>query len=134
MPDAIELYERLRPKMGDEEAAPLIRFIEEGIEKRAVTKEDLLQSTHRLEGLISEGDQMLNQRIIEGDQALKQRITEVEQRLAQRISRLEVHITEVEHRLQRRIDRTFYVLLAAMLILNGDKIIGFISTLVGIFK
>jgi len=112
MPLAVEVYEKLRTKIGQEEAALLVRFVEEAVEKRAATKEDVLEVKHALE---------------QGDLSLGQRITEVEHRLEHRI-------TEVEHRLERRVDRTFYVLLAALLILNGDKVLGFLNSLLALFR
>ena len=112
MPLAVEVYEKLRTKIGEEEAALLVQFVEETIDKGAATKQDVLAVKHALE---------------QRDSSLEQRITEVEHSLGQRI-------TEVEHSLERRIDRTFYILLAALLILNGDKVLGFLSSLLGLFR
>jgi hypothetical protein len=41
MPTVLELYEKLKPKLGDEEARSLLEFIETSVEHRAATKEDL---------------------------------------------------------------------------------------------
>ena len=58
---AVEVYERLRDKLGAEEASLLVRYVEESVE--------------------------------------------------------------------RRIERTFYVLLAAMIVLNGDKVLAVLNAL-----
>jgi len=41
MPSLLELYEKLKPKLGEEEARSLLEFIESSIERRAATKDDL---------------------------------------------------------------------------------------------
>ena len=41
MPTLLELYERLKPKLGEAEARELLEFIEQSVERRAATKEDL---------------------------------------------------------------------------------------------
>jgi hypothetical protein len=41
VPTLLELYEKLKPKLGEEEARSLLEFIEASVERRAATKEDL---------------------------------------------------------------------------------------------
>ncbi len=41
MPTLLELYEHLKPKLGEREARELLEFIEQSVERRAATKEDL---------------------------------------------------------------------------------------------
>jgi hypothetical protein len=43
MPTVLELYEKLKPKLGEAEARSLLEFIETSVERRAATKEDLEQ-------------------------------------------------------------------------------------------
>lgn len=50
MPTVLELYEKLKPRLGDEEARSLLEFIETTVERRAATKEDL----HRTESALKE--------------------------------------------------------------------------------
>lgn len=45
MPTVLELYEKLKPKLGDEEARALLEFVETSVEHRAATKEDLQRET-----------------------------------------------------------------------------------------
>ena len=134
MPLAGDVYEKLRTKIGQEEAALLVRFVEEAVEKRAATKEDVLEVKHALE----QGNLSLRQEMAGVRAGLEQRITEVEAGLKQEIAGvragLERRITEVEHRLERRMDRIFYILLAALLILNGDKVLGFLNSLLALFR
>jgi len=40
----------------------------------------------------------------------------------------------VQHALERRIDRTFYLLLAAMIVLNGDKVLAVLNALLRLLR
>ena len=59
MPTVLELYEKLKPKLGEEEARALLEFVEASVERRAATKEDLL----RTEGALREEIHRLDQKI-----------------------------------------------------------------------
>jgi len=48
MPTVLELYEKLKPKLGQEEARSLLEFIETSVEQRAATKADLQQAVSSL--------------------------------------------------------------------------------------
>ena len=48
MPGPLELYEELKPKLGEKEARDLLEYVREAIEKGAATKEEI----HRLEAAI----------------------------------------------------------------------------------
>jgi len=52
VPTLLELYEKLKPKLGEEEARSLLEFIEAGVERRAATKEDLQRVEVALRGEI----------------------------------------------------------------------------------
>jgi len=41
MPSVLELYEKLKPKLGEDEARSLLEYVETSIEQRAATKADL---------------------------------------------------------------------------------------------
>lgn len=62
MPTVLELYEKLKPKLGDEETRALIEFFDTSIETRAATKQDLQgvesalrQDIQRTESSLREG-------------------------------------------------------------------------------
>lgn len=48
MPTVLELYEKLKPKLGEAEARSLLEFIESSVERRAATKEDLQRTESTL--------------------------------------------------------------------------------------
>jgi len=45
MSSVLELYEKLKPKLGDAEARALLEFVETSVEQRAATKEDLQRAS-----------------------------------------------------------------------------------------
>jgi predicted nucleic acid-binding Zn-ribbon protein len=49
MPTVLELYEKLKPKLGDEEARALLEFVDANIEQKAATKEDLQRAVAAVE-------------------------------------------------------------------------------------
>jgi tyrosine-protein phosphatase YwqE len=46
---AVEVYKKIAPKLGDEEATELIAFIEESVQRGAATKADLQETARELE-------------------------------------------------------------------------------------
>jgi len=54
MSTTLELYEKLKPKLGDEEARSLLEFIETTVTQKAATKEDLALLEQRLKLEIAE--------------------------------------------------------------------------------
>jgi len=63
MPTVLELYEKLKPRLGEEEARSLLEFIESTVEQRAVTKADLQQAIASLREEIRQGDASLREEI-----------------------------------------------------------------------
>jgi hypothetical protein len=49
MPSVLELYEKLKPKLGEDEARALIEYVETSVEQRAATKADLQEAVSRVE-------------------------------------------------------------------------------------
>ena len=116
---AVELYERLREKLGTEEASLLVRYIEEAVERRAATKEDLLELRHALE---------------ESDSRNRRELEEKIGQLEEKVTRLEKDLQAVKHTLERRMDRHFYILLIVIIILNGEKVLAFLNTLLSLVR
>ena len=48
MPTVLELYEKLKPKLGEEEARSLLEFIETSVDQHAATKADLQRTESAL--------------------------------------------------------------------------------------
>jgi hypothetical protein len=63
MPTVLDLYEKLKPKLGDAEARSLLEFIETSAEQRAATKADLQAAVATLREEIQRGDAPLREEI-----------------------------------------------------------------------
>ena len=59
MPTVLEVYEKLKPKLGDEEAKVLLEFVEASVERGAATKEDLQRTEIALREEIHRLDQKI---------------------------------------------------------------------------
>ena len=84
MPTLLELYEKLKPKLGEEEARALLEFVEASVERRAATKEDLRRA----------------------EAALKEDLLRAEAALKEDLRRTEAALREEIHRLDQKIDAT----------------------------
>jgi len=92
MPTVLELYEKLKPRLGDEEARSLLEFIESSVERRAATKEDL----QRAESALKEDLQRTQS-------ALKEDLRRTESALREEIHRLDGQVHRVESSLREEI-------------------------------
>ena len=59
IPTVLQLYEKLKPKLGEEEARALLEFVETSVERRAATKEDLQRTELALREEIHRLDQKI---------------------------------------------------------------------------
>ncbi|NCO67210.1 MAG: hypothetical protein GW873_01440 [Nitrospirae bacterium] len=48
MPTTLDLYEKLRPRLGDEESKFLLEYISASVEKHAAAKDDLAKTENKL--------------------------------------------------------------------------------------
>ncbi len=71
MPTVLELYEKLKPKLGEEEARTLLEFVEASVERKAATKEDLQRTELALREEIRHVDQALREEIHRLDQKIE---------------------------------------------------------------
>jgi predicted Holliday junction resolvase-like endonuclease len=74
MPTVLELYEKLKPKLGEEEARSLLEFIESTVEQRAVTKADLQQAAASLREEMRQLEGALREEIWQVDASLGEEI------------------------------------------------------------
>jgi hypothetical protein len=71
MPTVLELYEKLKPKLGEDEAQALIEFVEASVERKAATKEDLLRTEAALKEDLQRMETALRGEIHRLDQRLE---------------------------------------------------------------
>ena len=77
MPTVLDLYEKLKPKLGEEEARSLLEFIESTVEQRAVTKADLQQTAASLREEMRQLEGALREEIRQVDASLREEIQKV---------------------------------------------------------
>ena len=92
MPRVLELYEKLKPKLGEEEARALLEFVEASVERRAATKEDLQRTELALKEDLQRTELTLREELRRVDQALR----EETHRLDQKIEGLKVEMAAVK--------------------------------------
>jgi septal ring factor EnvC (AmiA/AmiB activator) len=88
MPTVLELYEKLKPKLGEEEARSLLEFIESTVEQRAVTKADLQQAIASLREEMRQLEGALREEIRQIDASLREEIREIDASLCEEIHTL----------------------------------------------
>ena len=92
MATVVELYEKLKPGLGEDGARALVEFIAASVQPRASTKEDLVAMEGRL-------DLALAQRVEEAKTEMFRRIEEVKSEMFRRIE-------EAKSEMIRRIEET----------------------------
>ncbi len=85
----LELYEKLKPKLGEREARELLEFIEGSVERRAATKADLQRTETALREDLQRAETALREDLQHTEAALREEITRVEQELRGEIARVE---------------------------------------------
>jgi len=92
MPTILEVYEKLKPKLGEEEARVLIEFVEASVEQKAATKEDLQKTELALRGDLQKTELTLREELRQVDQALREELRRVDQALREEIHKLDQKI------------------------------------------
>jgi predicted Holliday junction resolvase-like endonuclease len=88
MPTVLELYEKLKPRLGEEEARSLLEFIESTVEQRAVTKADLQQTAASLREEMRQLEGALREEIRQGDASLREEIRQIDASLREEIQKV----------------------------------------------
>jgi len=92
MPTVLELYEKLKPKLGDEEARSLLEFIETSVEHRAASKEDLQRTESAMREEIRSVESNLREEIHRVESSLREEIHRVESSLREEIHNVKVDL------------------------------------------
>jgi hypothetical protein len=114
MPTVLELYEKLKPKLGEEEARALLEFVKASVERRAATKEDLQRTELALREELHRLDQALREELRGINQALREELRGVDQALREELRRIDQALREELHSMEqtlredlRLMDQTF---------------------------
>ena len=106
MPTMLEIYEKLKGKLGEEEARLLLEFIATSVERRAATKGDLQRTESTLREELHEVEQALREEIHQVDQALREEIRQLDQALREELRRVDQALREELRQLDQRIENT----------------------------
>ena len=87
MPTVLELYEKLKPKLGEEEARALLEFVEASVERKAATKEDLFRTETALKEDLLRTEGALKEDLRRTERALKEDLQRTEMALREEIQR-----------------------------------------------
>ncbi len=77
MPTVLELYEKLKPRLGEAEARSLLEFIETSVEQRAATKADLQQAVSGLREELHLAVAALRDEMQRGDASLREEMHKI---------------------------------------------------------
>ncbi len=138
MPTVLELYEKLKPKLGEDETRALLEFVETSAQDKAATKDDLERTAsslrdelrdelHGTEAVlrkeIQQVEAVLRKEIQQVEAALRKEIQQVEATLRKEIQEVKVEIQEVKVEIQEvKVDLlkwSFAFWLGAVAILSG---------------
>ena len=147
--NAVEVYELLKPKIGEQEAKSLLHFIEDRtvylvrdeIAKGLATKEDIA----RLEKATKEDIARLERVTKEDIAAVKEDIARLEMVTKEDIARLEMATKEDTNRLEKQIIglsqelrnlewrmRIYLVAIGALIVITNPKVLDLLGKLIGL--
>ncbi len=106
MPSVLELYEKLKPKLGEDEARSLLEYVESTVEQRAATKSDLERNSGELREEIRRVEGELREEIRRVEGELREEIRRVEGKLREEIRQVEVKLREEINQLDGKLQTT----------------------------
>jgi len=92
MPTVLELYEKLKPKLGEDEARALLEFVETSVQDKAATKDDLERTASSLRDELHRNEAVLRKEIQQVESVLRKEIQQVESVLRKEIQEVKVDL------------------------------------------
>ncbi len=136
MPTVLELYERLKPKLGEEEARSLLEYIDTSVEHRAASKADLERVAAALKAELREEihgvESKLREEIHGVESKLREEIHGVESKLREEISAVESKFHEELHRVESSLRTEIHSVKADLLKWSFTFWVGNVAVLAGI--
>jgi predicted nucleic acid-binding Zn-ribbon protein len=97
----LELYEKLKPRLGEAETRALLEYVASSVEQRAVTKEDLQRTEMGLREGLHQLEQTLREEMHQIDQALRGEIQQVREEMRQIDQALRGEIQQVREEMRQ---------------------------------
>jgi DNA repair exonuclease SbcCD ATPase subunit len=92
MPTVLELYEKLKPKLGEEETRALLEFVEASVDRKAASKEDLQRTASALKEDLQRTESALKEDLQRTESSLREEIHRVESSLREEIQNVKVDL------------------------------------------
>jgi multidrug resistance efflux pump len=105
MPSVLELYEKLKSRLGEEETRALLEYVEASVERRAATKEDLQRTEMALREDLHRLDQALREELHRRDQALWEELQRLDRSLHQELQQVREELHNTDRSLREEIRR-----------------------------
>ncbi len=155
---AIRLYERLKEKLGSEDATLLIDFIDERVKGEVATKDDIYGLDKRITEEFLRLDKRIDEEVTRLDKRITDEVTRLDKKITDEVARLDRRITDEVTKLDKKFTEEFtqlngkvleldkriidmewkmklyFVLIGVLIILTNPAVIEFFSRLIGLLK
>ena len=125
----VEVYDKIRVKLGEEESRALLDYVDARIEKEAVTKLDLKETEESIRNDMQEMENSLRsdmQKIAGNMQEMESSLRSDMQKME---SSLRSEIRDIEWR-----SKLYFILLGALIIVTNPKVLELIGRVIGLIK
>jgi hypothetical protein len=120
MPSVLELYEKLKPKLGEQETRSLLEYVESTVERRAATKADLERNTGELREEIRRREGELREEIRRVEGELREEIRRVEGALREEMHSMRADLFKEMHSMKADLIKWSFVFwMGAVVALSG---------------
>lgn len=120
MPSVLELYEKLKPKLGEQETRSLLEYVESTVEQRAATKADLERNTGELREEIRRREGELREEIRRVEGELREEIRRVEGALREEMHSMRADLFKEMHSMKADLIKWSFVFwMGAVVALSG---------------
>ncbi|MEW5766734.1 MAG: hypothetical protein AB1797_03795 [bacterium] len=137
---AVAVYEKLKPKIGEDGANAIVDYVDSKIEETAVTKLDLMTVENNLGTEIQKVENNLGVEI----HNLRTEIQRVENKLEAEIQQLRTEMSSMESRLKAEIEikikdiewkmKAYFLALVTLMVITNPKVLDILARLLGIIK
>jgi hypothetical protein len=134
----VEVYERLKSRLGEEETKVLLSYVEETARGAAATKEDLLETKAALKEEIRASDAALREEIRASDAALREEMVARFEKGEREVASLKEQIAVIKVTMATKEDvhqiRVLGVIILAAVVLLNPRVLEIIGNLLGVAR
>ena len=147
----IEVYDKIRVKLGEDESRALLDYVDARIEKEAVTKLDLKETEDSIGSDMQEMENSLRSDMQEMKNSLRNDMQEMEDSLRNDMQKIAGNMQEMESSLRSDMQKMesslrseirdiewrsklYFILLGALIIVTNPKVLELIGRVIGLIK